>query len=144
MRLNLYDGFLVGRLISDTVSRLFFFSASVSICSNQHSTMFYLSKCFLGTEPLIHIYLMDTVEEQRVVHQICDWAKHQNRHSSKSIQVIQLSFCQNDPSKGEFFWQKDSLTTLILFELCLFMIFSPVANLMHHPLSVLELYSLLE
>jgi hypothetical protein len=26
------------------------------------------------------------------VHQICDWAKYQNRHSSKSIQVTKLSF----------------------------------------------------
>ena len=31
-------------------------------------------------------------------------------------------------------WQKDNLITLILFVLGLFMIFSPVANLMHHPL----------
>ena len=44
---------------------------------------------------------------QRVVHQICDWAKYQNRHSSKSIQVIKLSFCQNDPPMGGPFWQKD-------------------------------------
>ena len=26
-----------------------------------------------------------------------DWAKYLNRHSSKSIRVIKLSFCQNDP-----------------------------------------------
>ena len=57
-----------------------------------------------------------------------------NRQSSKSIRVIKLSFCQNDPLIAESFWQKDSLITCILFELCLFMIFSPVANLMHHPL----------
>ena len=43
-----------------------------------------------------------------------------NRHSSKSIIVIKLSFCQNDPLIGESFWQKDSLITCILFELCLF------------------------
>ena len=72
---------------------------------------------------------------QRVVHQICDWAKYQNRHNSKSLQVIKLSFCQNDPPMGESFWQKDILITILLFELCLFMIFSPVANLMHHPLA---------
>ena len=41
-------------------------------------------------------------------------------HSSKSIWVIKLSFCQNDPPMGELFWQKDSLITHILFELCLF------------------------
>ena len=49
-------------------------------------------------------------------------------HSSKSIWLIKLSFCQNDPSMGQSFWQKDSLITHTLFELCLIMIFSPVAN----------------
>ena len=53
-------------------------------------------------------------------HNYLDWAKYQNRHSSKSIKVIKLSFCQNAPPMGESFWQKDSLITLILFELCLF------------------------
>ena len=38
-----------------------------------------------------------------------DWDKYLNRHSSKSIWVIKLSFCQND-----------SFITHILFELCLF------------------------
>ena len=38
-------------------------------------------------------------------------------HSSKSIWVIKLSFCQNDSPMGESFWQKDSLITHILFEL---------------------------
>ena len=49
-----------------------------------------------------------------------DWAKLLNRHSSKSIWVIKMSFCQNDPPMAESFWQKDSLITHILFELCLF------------------------
>ena len=40
-------------------------------------------------------------------------------HSSKSIWVIKLSFCQNDPPMGESFWQKDSLISHILFELLL-------------------------
>jgi hypothetical protein len=35
------------------------------------------------------------------------------------------------------FWQKDSLITHMIFELCLFMIFSPVANFRHHPLNQL-------
>jgi hypothetical protein len=48
--------------------------------------------------------------------------------------VAKLSFCQNDPPMGKSFWQNNNLVTHILFELCLFMIFSPVANLMHHPL----------
>ena len=49
-----------------------------------------------------------------------DWAKYLNRHGSKSVWVIKLSFCQNDsPMRGSF-WQKDSFITHILFELCLF------------------------
>ena len=38
-----------------------------------------------------------------------DWAKYHNRHSSKSIWVIKLSFCQNDPTIRQSFWLKDSL-----------------------------------
>ena len=41
-------------------------------------------------------------------------------HSSESIWVMKLSFCQNNSPMGETFWQKDSLITQILFELCLF------------------------
>ena len=41
-------------------------------------------------------------------------------HNSKSIWVIKLSFCQNDPLIGESFWENTSLVTLILFEQCLF------------------------
>ena len=48
-----------------------------------------------------------------------DWAKYHNRHSAKSIWVTRLLFCQNDSPMGESFWQKDSLITHILFELCL-------------------------
>ena len=48
--------------------------------------------------------------------------------------MVKLFFCQNDPLMGKSFWQNNSLLTHILFELCLFMIFSPVANLMHHPI----------
>ena len=49
-------------------------------------------------------------------------------HSSKSIWVIKLFFCQNDSPMGVTFWQKDSLITHIHFKLCLIMIFSQVAN----------------
>ena len=61
---------------------------------------------------------------------ICDWAKYHNRHSSKSIRVTMLSFCQSDSlmSQSESFWQKNSLVTHIFFDLCLFKHFSPVAN----------------
>ena len=55
-----------------------------------------------------------------VMHQIYDWAKYRNRHSSKNIWVIKLSFCQNDPPIGESFWQNTSLVTHITYELCLF------------------------
>ena len=47
------------------------------------------------------------------VPKICDWAKYQNRHSSKSIWVIKLSFCLNVSPMGESFWQKDSLIIMI-------------------------------
>ena len=64
-----------------------------------------------------------------------DWAKYHIKHSSKSIRVIKLSFCQNDSPMGGPFWQKDSLITYILFALLPILVFSPVANLMHHPLT---------
>ena len=34
--------------------------------------------------------------------------------------MTRLFFCQNDSLMGESLWQKDSLITLVLFELCLF------------------------
>jgi hypothetical protein len=43
-----------------------------------------------------------------------------NRHRSKRIWVTSLLFCQNASLMGESLWQKDSLVTFILFELCLF------------------------
>jgi hypothetical protein len=55
----------------------------------------------------------------RVSHNYLDRAKYQNRHNSKSIRVMKLFFCQNDPLIGESFWQKNSFITDILFELCL-------------------------
>ena len=56
----------------------------------------------------------------KCVQKKVDWAKYHNRHSSKSIWVVKLSFCQNDCLMRQSFWQKDSLITHILFELCLF------------------------
>ena len=56
----------------------------------------------------------------RLIPKICEWAKYQNRHSSKSIWVMNLFFCQNYcPIRWEF-WQKNRFITHILFELCLF------------------------
>ena len=54
--------------------------------------------------------------------------KCSNRHRSKSIWVTSLLFCQNDALMGESFWQKNRLVTHILFDLCLFEHFRPVAN----------------
>ena len=56
----------------------------------------------------------------RLIPKICEGAKYQNRHSSKSIWVMKLFFCQNSPLMGQLFWQKNSFITHILFELCLF------------------------
>ena len=50
-----------------------------------------------------------------------DWAKYQNRHSSKCIWVMKLFFCQNSPLMGQSFWQKNSFITHILFEVYLFL-----------------------
>ena len=58
-----------------------------------------------------------SIQIYRVSHNYLDWAKYQNWHSSKSIWVMKLFFCQND--WGEF-WQKTSFITHILFELCQF------------------------
>ena len=67
-------------------------------------------------------------DEYRLLPKICDWAKYQNRHSSKSIRVTKLSFCQSDSPMSESFWQRSSLVTHIFFDLCLFKHCSPVAN----------------
>ena len=48
--------------------------------------------------------------------------------SSKSMWVMKLFFCQNDPLMGEPFWQNNSLVSHILFELQPIIISSPVAN----------------
>ena len=50
------------------------------------------------------------------MHQICNWAKYQNRHSPNIIRVIKLTFCQNDSTIWGSFWKKDSLITSILLE----------------------------
>ena len=50
---------------------------------------------------------------------IWDWDKYHNSHRSKSIRVTKLIFCQNGVLLGRSFWPKDSLVTLILFELWL-------------------------
>ena len=61
--------------------------------------------------------------------------KCSNRHRSKSIWVTSLFFCQNDSPMSESFWQKNRLVTHILFDLCLFEHFSPVANFAQQSIS---------
>ena len=61
----------------------------------------------------------DRINLLKCVPKKVDWAKYLNRHGSKSIGVIKLSFCQNDSLTWGSFWQKDSLITCILFEQCL-------------------------
>ena len=57
--------------------------------------------------------------------------------SSKSMWVMKLFFCQNDPLMGEPFWQNNSLVSHILFELQPIIIFSPVANFGNQSLAIL-------
>ena len=76
----------------------------------------YVVSCPTSTKNLlkvVHNYI-------KCVPKKVDWAKLLNWHSSKSIWMIKLPFCQNEPPMGESFWQKDSLMTHILFELCRF------------------------
>ena len=55
-----------------------------------------------------------------------------NKHTSKSIWVTCLFFCQNDSPMSESFWQKNrQVTHILLLDLCLFEHFSPVANFGH-------------
>ena len=68
-----------------------------------------------------------------------DWAKYHNRHSSKSIWVIKLSFCQNDFPIGQLFWQNNSLVTYIAYWNMPIMIFSPVYFFSGHTLVVVLL-----
>ena len=39
----------------------------------------------------------------RLLAKIFDWARYQNRSSSKSIKVTKLPFCQSDPPMSESF-----------------------------------------
>ena len=59
---------------------------------------------------------------------------YQIGHSSKSIWVSMLLFCQNNSLMRESFWPNDSLITFIIFELCLIWYIRPVANFGTHPL----------
>jgi hypothetical protein len=53
---------------------------------------------------------------------------------SDGLGSVRLFFCQNGVLLGGSFWQKDSLVTLILFELMHIVIFSLVANFGDQPL----------
>ena len=57
--------------------------------------------------------------------------------------MTRLFFCQNDVLLEGLFVQRDSLVTLILFELHMpLMIFNPVANFGDHPLLLIQIDSL--
>ena len=53
-----------------------------------------------------------------------------------------MSFWQNDSLMGESLRQKDRMVTQILFDLCLFKHFSPVANLGDQSLFVGAIWNL--
>ena len=59
-----------------------------------------------------------------------------NRHSSKSICVTRLLFCQNDFPMGDHSGNRTKHTLELFMPI---MIFSPVANLMHNPLGTWRL-----
>ena len=53
----------------------------------------------------------------RVVHQICNWAKYRNKHSSRSIKVINMFFCQSNSLIGGSFELYLSCSLLGIYEL---------------------------
>ena len=56
----------------------------------------------------------------------------------KNIKAMKLSFCQNDLHIGESFWQKDSLITFLLSELCLITLLWIVLVFLTQTLSILN------
>ena len=81
----------------------------------------------------LHKYVI-TYRKYRLIPKIWEWAKYQNRHSSKSIWVMKLFFCQNNCHiKGEF-WQKNRFINSYNIWAILILIFSPVQIIMTHPL----------
>ena len=62
-----------------------------------------------------------------------------NRHSSKSICVTRLLFCQNDFPMGDHSGNRTKHTLELFMPI---MIFSPVANLMHNPLGTWRLLTI--
>ena len=86
--------------------------------SGQQRTLEDLRNIFLKLEFLREIvpvlYLIDCCSK------FATGLKCLNRHRSKNMWVTSLFFCQNGSLMGESLWQKNSLVTLILFELWLF------------------------
>ena len=62
-----------------------------------------------GNEVKIEIIIVKCVPKK------VDWAKYLNRQSSKSIQVIKLSFCQNNSPMGGIILAKGQLDHLYAF-----------------------------
>ena len=81
-----------------------------------HQTKIAVTKIWLSLQSRSSAHMkVDSKLYNRLLPKICDWAKYQNRHSSKSISVTKLSFCQSDSPMSESFWQKNSLVTHIFF-----------------------------
>ena len=108
-----------------------------------YSVMILLCTCIFQSVLINTNYILHTSEMNLRCYYyrfslICDCAKYQNRHSSKNIRATQLFFCQSDSPMSESFWQKNRLVTHILFDLCLFKHFSPVANFSYQSLQFLK------
>ena len=91
-------------------------------CKNWYDTFSFMT----STYPYNAMY--------RVSHNYLDWAKYQNRHSSKSIWVMKLFFCQNAPLIRQSFWHSYTFWTMPI------LIFSPVQIIMGHPLCSTSIY----
>ena len=78
--------------------------------------------------------IQETMDSRGWVPKFATELIYQIGHSSKSIWVTRLLFCQNDSLMGGSFWSKDSFITYIIFELCLIWYISPLANFRIHPL----------
>ena len=99
------------------------------IFSNEFSTE-DITVCFMNSSKryIASIYLDILKDPIDCCAKFATGLKCSNRHRSKSMRVTKLFFCQIDPPMSASFWQKNRLDTQILFDLCLFEHFSPVAN----------------
>ena len=75
------------------------------------------------TQKKFIIYILPNIFTCLKIHEINERSRNKPRwnHLSRECCPIFATgfFCQNDSLMGELLWQKDSLVTLILFELCI-------------------------